>query len=125
MEDLKVLEPLFRMPLFQFFVLMALIQLLSQVFLDRRIAFWLSSIATTLLWLKNYDPITPLKAWFLILLIFSVYMFPKVFFHFNLFLFLRGRKRCPICYSEVHWKAKACPFCHHRFKKVEGLGEEK
>ncbi len=124
MEDLKVLEPLFRNTLFQFFLWMALIQLLAQVFLDRRIAFWISSISTTLLWLKMFDPITPIEAWLVILLIFSLYLLPKVFFHFNLFLYLKGKKRCPECYSEVHWRAKKCPFCSYAFKSVEGPGKE-
>ncbi|MCS6957673.1 MAG: hypothetical protein RMK75_04345 [Aquificaceae bacterium] len=124
MEDLRVLEPLFKNTLFQFFLYMALVQLLAQVFLDRRVAFWISSFSTTVIWLRYFDPITPLKAWGLILLVFTFYLFPKAFFHFNLFLFLKGRKRCPECYSEVHWKAKKCPFCAHSFKGAEKAGEE-
>ncbi|MCS7171174.1 MAG: hypothetical protein N3D14_00365 [Aquificaceae bacterium] len=124
MEELRVFEPLFKNTLFQFFLYMALIQLLAQVFLDRRIAFWVSSVGTTMIWLKSFDPTTPLKAWTIIFLVFLIYMFPKVFLHFNLFLYLKGRKRCPDCYSEVHWRAKLCPFCKHRFKGVEKPGEE-
>lgn len=114
-----MLEPLFKNSLFQFFLYMALIQLLAQVFLDRRIAFWIASISTTLLWLKYFDPLTPLKAWLLILFIFSLYLVPKLLFHFNLFLYLKGKKRCPECCSEVHWRARVCPFCGFRFKGEE------
>lgn len=124
MEDLRILEPLFKSTLFQFSLYMAIIYLLAQVFLDRRIAFWISSIATTAIWLRSFDAQTPLKAWLIILLIFSLYMVPKLLFHFNLFLYLRGKKRCPECYSEVHWRAKVCPFCRYRFKGVERRGEE-
>lgn len=106
MEDLKVLEPLFRNTIFQFFLWMALIQLLAQVFLDRRIAFWVSSISTTILWLKTFDPTTPIKAWLIILLLLALYFLPKVLFQFNLFLYIKGKKRCPECCSEVHWRAK-------------------
>ena len=112
MEDLKMLEPLFQNSLFQFFLYMALIQLLAQVFLDRRIAFWIASISTTILWFRSFDPLTPLKAWLIVLLIFSLYLIPRLIFHFNIFLYLKGKKRCPECYSEVHWRAKVCPFLH-------------
>lgn len=124
MEDLKVLEPLFGNPLFMFFLWMALLQLLAQVFLDRRIAFWVSSVSTTLLWLRVFDTTTPIKAWLIILLILCLYILPRVFFHFNLFLYLKGRKRCPDCYSEVHWRARKCPFCGYSFMGMERPGEE-
>lgn len=119
MEDLKVLEPLLQNKLFQFFLLMALIQLLAQVFLDRRIAFWVSSISTTILWLRMYDHSTAIRAWLFISLVIALYLLPKALFQFNLFLYLKGRKRCPECYSEVHWKAHRCPFCKHVFDSVE------
>lgn len=124
MEDLRMLEPLFKNSLFQFFLYMALIQLLAQVFLDRRIAFWIASVSATVLWLRSFDSITALKAWLIILFIFGFYLVPKLLFHFNLFLYLKGKKRCPECCSEVHWRAKVCPFCKHRFKGVEKAGEE-
>lgn len=124
MEDLRVLEPLFRNALFQFFLWMALIQLLAQVFLDRRIAFWISSISTTILWLKTFDPTTPIKAWLIILLLLALYLLPKVLFQFNLFLYIKGKKRCPECCSEVHWRAKRCPFCGYIFKGVETTSKE-
>ncbi|MFN7066133.1 MAG: hypothetical protein ACK4OF_08310, partial [Aquificaceae bacterium] len=66
----------------------------------------------------------PLKAWLIIFGVFGFYILPKLLFHFNLFLYLKGKKRCPECYSEVHWRAKACPFCGYRFKGVEKPGEE-
>ncbi|MCS6999144.1 MAG: hypothetical protein N2648_06000 [Aquificaceae bacterium] len=124
MEELKVFEPLFRNSLFQFFLYMALLQLLAQVFLDRRVAFWISSLSTTFIWLKSFDPLTPLKGWAIILFVFILYVVPKVFLHFNLFLYLQGKKRCPECYSGVHWRAKVCPFCAHRFRGMEKAGEE-
>ncbi|MFN3598963.1 MAG: hypothetical protein ACK4VK_04420 [Aquificaceae bacterium] len=124
MEDLRILEDLFKNPLFQFFLYMAIIQLLAQVFLDRRIAFWVASLTTTIIWLKSFDLWTPLKAWLIIFGVFGFYILPKLLFHFNLFLYLKGKKRCPECYSEVHWRAKACPFCGYRFKGVEKPGEE-
>lgn len=124
MEGLKVLEPLFRNELFQFFLWMALLQILAQVFLERRVAFWVSSLGTTFLWIKSFEPYTALKAWLVILAVFCLYLLPKAFFHFNLFLYLKGKKRCPDCYSEVHWKARKCPFCGHLFKAVEGPGSE-
>ncbi len=124
MEELRALEPIFQNQLFQFFLWMALLQLLAQVFLDRRVAFWVSSIATTIIWLKSKDPATPVKAWVIVLIIFLAYLLPKLFFHFNLFLYVKGRKRCPECYSEVHWRARVCPYCRHRFKGVERAGEE-
>jgi rRNA maturation endonuclease Nob1 len=37
----------------------------------------------------------------------------------SVFMLLKGKKRCPVCYSEVHRNALVCPFCHHRFTKKE------
>ena len=119
MELLNFLEPLFRNPLFQFFVYMALIQILVQVFLDRKPAFWIASIATTYFWVKSFEPITPLKGWTIILGFLVAYFLIKQIFHINLFLFLKGKKRCSVCYSEVHRKALVCPFCNHRFTEKE------
>ncbi|MDW8433883.1 MAG: hypothetical protein RMK35_03655 [Aquificaceae bacterium] len=119
MEELKFLEPLFKNPVFQFFLLMALIQLLAQVFLDRRIAFWVSSIGTTFLWVRHFDTSTPLKAWTFILLILFLISIPNILFNFNLFLYLKGRKRCPRCYSQVHRKAQVCAFCGYEFGGAE------
>ncbi|WP_245810071.1 hypothetical protein [Hydrogenobacter hydrogenophilus] len=95
---------------------MALIHVLAQVFLDRRIAFWIASISATYLWIKYYEIFTPIKAWLIILGIFSFYLLLKYLFHFNIFLYLKGRKRCPMCYSEVHIKAIVCPYCHNKLK---------
>ncbi len=119
MEWLKVVEPLFMNKLVQFFVWMALLHILAQVFLDRKLAFWVASLSTTYLWIEAYEAITPLKAWSLILSILFVYLILKSLFHINLFLYLKGKKRCPACFSEVHWKARICPYCHHSLKKVE------
>jgi hypothetical protein len=98
---------------------MALIQILVQVFLDRKPAFWIASIATTYFWVKSFEPITPSKGWTIILGFLIAYILIKQIFHINLFLFLKGKKRCSVCYSEVHRKALVCPFCHHRFAEKE------
>ncbi|WP_448587690.1 hypothetical protein [Thermocrinis sp.] len=119
MEFLNFLEPLFLNPVFQFFVYLALIQILAQVFLERKVAFWVASLITTYLWTANFEPITPLKGWTIILGILFVYFLTKHLFHINLFLLLKGKKRCSVCYSQVHRKALVCPFCHHRFSKKE------
>lgn len=116
MDWLKTIEPLFKEPLVQFFVWLALIQVIAQVFLDRRIAFWISSTLATYLWVKNYEVFTPIKAWLIILGIFFLYLLLKYLFHFNVFLYLKGRKRCPVCYSEVHVKAIVCPYCGNKLK---------
>jgi len=116
---LNFLEPLFLNSVFQFFVYLALLQILAQVFLERRIAFWIASISTTYLWTVNFELITPLKGWTIILSVLFVYFLIKHLFHINLFLLLKGKKRCSMCYSEVHRKAIVCPFCHHRFSEKE------
>jgi len=119
MDLLKGLEPLFLEPLFQFFLWMGIVHILAQIFIDRRPAFWIASISATYFWTKAHEPFTPLKAWAIILSVFLLYFLLKLLFHFNLFLYLKGKKRCPMCYSEVHWRAKVCPFCHHRFRVEE------
>jgi predicted membrane protein len=119
LELLNFLEPLFLNPLFRFFVYMALIQILVQVFLDRKPAFWIASIATTYFWVKSFEPLTPLKGWAIILGFLTAYFLIKQIFRINLFLLLKGKKRCSVCYSEVHRKALVCPFCHHRFAEKE------
>ncbi len=124
MDYLNFLEPIFRDEIVQFFIALALLQILAQVFVDRRIAFWIASLSTSYLWIRHKDAIIPLKAWLLIFLVFSVFLIIKTLFHFNVFLYLKGKKRCPQCFEEVHWKAKVCPFCRHHFKNVE-RGEEK
>ncbi len=124
MDYLNFLEPIFRDEIVQFFIVLALIQILAQVFVDRKIAFWIASLSTSYLWIQHKDAIAPLKAWLLIFLVFTVFLVTKTLFRFNLFLYLRGKKRCPQCFEEIHWKAKVCPFCGHHFKNVE-RGEEK
>ena len=119
MDLLSFVEPLFKDKLVQFFVWLALIQILVQVFVDRRVAFWIASIGNTYRWFRYMDQITPLKAWSLIFLILLVFFILKIFFHFNVFLYLRGKKRCPSCFEEVHWRAKVCPHCRHHFKSIE------
>gem|GEM_PF-1552418 len=92
MAFLNFLEPLFLNSVFQFFVYLALLQILAQVFLERRIAFWIASISTTYLWTVNFEPITPLKGWTIILSVLFVYFLIKHLFHINLFLLLKGKK---------------------------------
>ncbi len=123
MDYLNFLEPIFKDEIVQFFILLALLQILAQVFVDRRVAFWIASLSATYLWIKQKGALVPLKAWFLILSVLSVYLLTKTIFHFNIFLFLKGKKRCPQCFQEVHWRAKVCPFCKYHFKKME-IGEE-
>ncbi len=123
MDWLNFVEPLLKDSVVQFFIWLALLQILVQVFVDRRVAFWIASLGTTYLWIKHMDLTTPIKAWLLILLVLSLFFLIKIFFHFNLFLYLKGKKRCPQCYQEVHWRAKVCPFCKHHFKSVQ-RGEE-
>ncbi|MEZ0360964.1 MAG: hypothetical protein ABWK04_03565 [Hydrogenobacter sp.] len=117
MEWLKTFEPLLTNPIVQFFIWMAFIQIIAQVFLDRKIAFWIASVSATYLWIINNEVLTPLKAWGLIFAVLLAYLLLKSLFNFNIFLYLKGKKRCPLCYSEVHWKAKICPYCHHRLKE--------
>ncbi|BAI70081.1 MAG: hypothetical protein KNN13_06410 [Hydrogenobacter thermophilus] len=119
MDWLKTFEPLLSDPLIQFFLWMAFFQVIAQVFLDRRVAFWIASVSSTFFWVSKYEVITPLKAWSIIFSVFLIYLFLKSLFHFNIFLYLKGKRRCPMCYSEVHWKAKVCPYCHHKFKEKE------
>ncbi|SHK32977.1 zinc ribbon domain-containing protein [Thermocrinis minervae] len=124
MDLLKSVELLFADQLVSFFVWMALLHILAQVFVDRRVAFWISSLATTYLWIKNFDLLTPTKAWAIIFLFFAFYFILKLTLHINLFLLLKGKKRCPECYSEVHLKAKVCPFCRYSFKNHQSVSQE-
>ncbi len=116
MELVSHFETLFKEPIVQFFLWMVVLYLLSNVFIDKRISFWVSSIGTTWFWLKNRDPMVALQVWGLILGFFLVFLSLKYFFHMNLFLFLKGKKRCPFCWEEAHRKAKVCPHCRHSFE---------
>lgn len=119
MDYLNFLEPIFRDEIVQFFIVLALAQILAQVFVDRRIAFWIASLATSYLWIRYKDAIVPLKAWLLIFFVLLAFLLTKTLFHFNVFLYLKGKKRCPQCCEEVHWRAKVCPFCKYQFKGAQ------
>ncbi len=93
MELLNFLEPLFLNPLFQFFVYMALIQILVQVFLDRKPAFWIASIATTYFWVKSFEPGYSLKGMDYNLGLFNSLLSDKAnFSHKSVFIFERQKE---------------------------------
>ncbi len=123
MEIINNISYILKDPLVQFFLWMAVLHIISQVFIDKKISFWIASVGTTYLWYKYRDPVTPLYAWAIIAGFIFVGYIAKVLFHFNVFLFLKGRKRCPQCYEEVHIKARVCPYCKHKFAE-EGNGRE-
>lgn len=118
MEALQGLVSLLKEPLVQFFIWVAVLFLIASVFLERRVSFWVSSIGATYFWLKSQDPTVALKAWLVILVLLGAFLLTKYTFNLNPALFLRGRKRCPMCWEEVHRKAKVCPHCHHEFAKL-------
>ncbi len=118
MDILSHLEVLFKEPAVQFFLWMAILYILANIFIDKRLSFWVSSLATTWLWVKNRDPLTALQVWGIILGILIVVWGLKHFFHMNLFLFLKGKKRCPLCWEEAHRRAKICPHCGHTFEET-------
>ncbi len=120
MELIEHLETLFKEPLIQFFIWMAIIYLLANIFIDKRLSFWVSSLGTTWLWVKNRDPFIALQVWGIILGLFLLYLGLKYFFHMNVFLFLKGRKRCPLCWEEAHRRAKVCPHCGFTFEGENG-----
>ncbi|MCS7083637.1 MAG: hypothetical protein NZL90_01460 [Aquificaceae bacterium] len=118
MENFKTLEVLISNKTFQFFLWVGILQLLAQVFLERRFAFWVSILFATALWAMKFELLTPLKAWLIVLTIMLIYFLPKKLFEFNLFLHLRGKKRCPMCFSEIHKRAKICPFCKSSLERL-------
>ncbi|ADC89114.1 hypothetical protein Thal_0480 [Thermocrinis albus DSM 14484] len=125
METLwKLLEPLMTEPLFQFFLYMALLQILVQVFLERRYAFWVSSVITTYFWTQHRDLITAVKGWGVILAIVAVYLLMRRYVESEPFLYLRGVKRCPVCCSVVSKRARVCPFCRTQLFQEEKDGTE-
>ncbi len=119
MEVLSNLLKLINEPIVQFFLWVAVIFIIASVFLDRRISFWVSSVGATYFWVKNQDPAVALKAWVVVLSVFIGVLMVKYIFNLNLLLLLKGRKRCPMCYEEIHRRARVCPYCHHRFDRVD------
>jgi len=118
---LKVLKE----PLVVFFLWMSVIYLIASLFVTKRLAFWLSALATTYLWLKlGMEERALLVAWGLIFAFMLVVYLADLLFHLPPLTFLTGKKLCPDCYMAVPRKARVCPFCHYRFSpppKERGL----
>ncbi len=119
MEGFQELFKILEEPLVRFFLWVALIYVIANVFVDRKIAFWIGSLGATYFWIKNYDQTTVLKAWGVIGAFMLTIFLGKVVFNLNPLLLLKGKKRCPMCCEEVYRKAKVCPHCHHRFREGE------
>ena len=119
MEELQNFLKIFKEPMLQFFAWMAVLYILASVFVDRRIAFWISSLGTSYLWVKNQDPRVALRAWAVIGSVLFLLAFFKYLFNLNLLLFLKGKKRCPMCCEEARRKAKVCPYCGYSFAPKE------
>lgn len=115
METLNSLLVLLNEPIVQFFIWVAVLFVIANVFVDRKVSFWISSVSATYFWLKNRDPIVALKAWLVVLSIFGIILLVKTAFNLNIVLLLKGKKRCPMCCEEAYRKAKVCPHCHYRF----------
>ncbi len=123
MEIITNISYILKDPLVQFFLWMAVLHIIGQVFVDKKISFWIASVATTFLWYKYRDPYTPAYAWGIIVGFILLGYIAKIVFHFNIFLFLKGRKRCPRCYEEAHLRAKVCPYCGHVFSEKDTVEE--
>lgn len=115
MEALNNLLQLINEPLVQFFLWVAVLFIIASIFVDRRISFWISSVAATYFWLRTQDPKVALEAWLIVLSIFVGVLVLKYIFNLNVVLLLKGKKRCPMCCEEAYRKAKVCPHCHYRF----------
>ncbi len=115
MEALNSLLLLLNEPLVQFFLWVAVLYIIAAIFVDRRVSFWISSISATYFWVKTQDPAVALRAWFVVLAVFTVVLIARYLFHMNIVLFLKGKKRCPMCCEEAYRKAKVCPHCHYSF----------
>ncbi len=106
-------------PLVQFFLWVAVLYIIASIFVDRRLSFWLSSIGATYFWTKSQDPMVALRAWVIVLALFFLILIVRYAFNLNLLLFLKGKKRCPMCYEEANRRAKVCPHCHYNFISEE------
>ncbi len=115
MDALNNLLLLLNEPLVQFFLWVAVLYIIASVFVDRRISFWISTISATYFWTKSQDPLVALRAWLIVFAVFSGVLLIRYVFHLNVLLFLKGRKRCPMCCEEAYRKAKVCPHCGYRF----------
>ncbi len=115
MEAFNSLLTLLSEPIVQFFIWVAVLFIIANVFVDRRLSFWISSISATYFWLKTQDPVVALKAWLVVLAVFGVVLLVRNAFNLNVVLLLKGKKRCPMCCEEAYRKAKVCPYCHYNF----------
>lgn len=115
MEALNNLIKLINEPIIQFFLWVGVLFIIASIFVDRKISFWISSLGATYFWVKYQEPSTAVKAWLVILLVFVVIFALKQVFNLNVALFLKGRKRCPMCCEEAYRRAKVCPHCGYRF----------
>jgi len=114
-EAFKGLLVLLNEPLIQFFLWVAVLYVIASIFVDRRISFWISTIGATYFWTKSQDPLVALRAWLIVLAVFTLILLLRYVFHLNVILFLKGKKRCPMCCEEAYRKAKVCPHCHYSF----------
>ncbi len=119
MEVLNNLLKLVSEPIVQFFLWVAVIFVIANVFLDRRISFWVASVGATYFWVKKQDPMVALRAWVVVLSVFLIVLMVKHLFNLNVALLLKGKKRCPMCWEEIHRRAKVCPYCHHSFERID------
>jgi len=115
MEALQNVLSLLSEPVVQFFIWIAVLFLIANIFVDRRISFWISSLGATYFWVKNQDPRVAVKAWAVILAVLALLLLVKNVFNLNIVLLLKGKKRCPMCCEEAYRKAKVCPHCHYKF----------
>lgn len=115
MEALQNVILLLSEPLVQFFIWVAVLFVIANIFVDRKLSFWIASVGATYFWIKNQDPRVALKAWFVVLGVFLIILAVKNVFNLNIILLLKGKKRCPMCCEEAYRKAKVCPHCHYKF----------
>ncbi|WP_461832081.1 hypothetical protein [Aquifex sp.] len=107
-EALRIIKE----PVVVFFIWFALLYIIASVFLPKRFSFWVSSLSATYFWLKyGMDKLELLKAWGVIFLVLFIYYCGKVLSTTSPFLFLTGRKICPLCCMIIPRKAKVCPHC--------------
>ena len=119
MEVVQNLLKLVSEPLVQFFLWVAVLFIIASLFLDKRLSFWVSSVGATYFWVKNQDPMVALRAWLIMFSVLLAVLGVRKVFNLNIVLILKGRKRCPMCYEEIHRKAKVCPYCHHTFERID------
>ncbi len=115
MESLENLLSVLKEPMVQFFVWVAVIYVIANIFVDRKLAFWIAFPSATYLWVQKQEPYTAIKAWVLVLLVIFGVWGVKALFNLNPVLLIKGKKRCPLCCEEAYRKAKVCPHCGYNF----------